>query len=253
MSLTKEAIEYLVEEAAGQLPAYVVLPEHIQDGYLAVKAGVQVGLPPAEPQPRAIMVTTLGSFVDYLEHQSDGLELEKHLIHVEEPDTVRLLGPLQGRHQQRAVVIVAKAVVPTFPFGQFVDLETFNIGLQAAFLDEGDRAAVLRVATRVRKASELTAADDGMTQRVSVRSGIELLEEQKVPNPVSLTPYRTFIEVDQPPGRFVLRLRESKGGDGLHAALFEADGGAWKIAAVDSVVEKLTELLAGAQVPKIIA
>lgn len=71
-----------------------------------------------------------------------------------------------------------------------------------------------------------------------------------VPNPVTLAPYRTFVEVKQPESKFVFRMRKSE--EGPQAALFEADGGAWKIEAMQRVKEFLEDKLVGTGV-KVIA
>lgn len=59
-------------------------------------------------------------------------------------------------------------------------------------------------------------------------------------NPIrKLKPYRTFNEVDQPESEFLLRLSEGGG-----VALYEADGGAWKLQARRNVAEYLKNALA---------
>ncbi|MEB9782308.1 hypothetical protein P4K16_30685, partial [Bacillus cereus] len=58
-------------------------------------------------------------------------------------------------------------------------------------------------------------------------------------NPVQLSPYRTFVEVEQPESKFVFRMRE-----GARCGLFEADGGAWKLEAMNNIKEYLKEALA---------
>jgi len=65
---------------------------------------------------------------------------------------------------------------------------------------------------------------------LSIGSGVASVSEVRVPNPVSMKPYRTFVEVDQPESNFIFRMRE-----GMQAALFEADGGAWKNVAMNNI------------------
>lgn len=67
-----------------------------------------------------------------------------------------------------------------------------------------------------------------------------------VPSPVRLKPYRTFTEVDQPESNFVFRMKEDKY-EGVQCALFEADGGAWKLHAMESIQEYLEEQLEGVE------
>lgn len=59
-----------------------------------------------------------------------------------------------------------------------------------------------------------------------------------VPNPVKLKPYRTFLEVDQPVSEFIFRMKQDKY-DGVLCALFEADGGAWKMEATERIKKYL--------------
>lgn len=77
---------------------------------------------------------------------------------------------------------------------------------------------------------------------ITVKTGIASKGEAIVPNPVHLRPYRTFLEVDQPESDFVFRMKQDKY-DGIQCAVFEADGGAWKMEATHSIKEYLkTEL-----------
>ena len=85
-----------------------------------------------------------------------------------------------------------------------------------------------------------TLADDGVTQSVTARVGIAKLGEAELPNPIRLTPIRTFPELDQPSSLFVLRVRSGAAGSGLPlAALFESDGGAWQNEAIRAACDWL--------------
>jgi hypothetical protein len=55
---------------------------------------------------------------------------------------------------------------------------------------------------------------------------------------VVLAPYRTFVEVTQPESDFVFRMQ-----NGPRCALFEADGGAWKLTAMRHIKEYLQAAL----------
>ena len=74
--------------------------------------------------------------------------------------------------------------------------------------------------------------DDGVSQKVEIKQGIATVAEAVVPNPVVLAPYRSFPEIEQIESEFIFRMRE---GSGIEMALFEADGGAWRIQAIASV------------------
>lgn len=192
-----------------------------------------------EPEPSPLIVGTLTSFVRYVLDNLDGLG-SKVFVHVRSPIEVALVSPLHGRFQQRFEYLVAQA--PDFPgelsfaYGTFLPAESMLIALQALFKDSEDRPRVLRLLGTIREDSIRTSKDDGVTQQVTAAAGITLSEEVEVPNPVNLRPFRTFLEVDQPASRFVLRVRMEKG---PVVALFHADGGAWKLEAVKSIRDYL--------------
>ena len=102
--------------------------------------------------------------------------------------------------------------------------------MQSKFMDSPDRALLLKFAGTVEAGSIAEYGDDGVTQKATVKTGITSKGDAIVPNPVSLTAYRTFIEVEQPAAQYIFRMQQGSGG--VQCALFEADGGAWAIAAM---------------------
>lgn len=100
------------------------------------------------------------------------------------------------------------------------------------------KATILQVVGNLKEDAVRTMTDDGVSQVTAVRTGVATVADVKVPNPVSLRPFRTFIEVDQPESRFIFRMRE-----GGRCAIFEADGGAWKLEAKKNIYNYLKEQL----------
>lgn len=74
--------------------------------------------------------------------------------------------------------------------------------------------------------------------------------EAQIPNPVHLKPYRTFLEVDQPASDFIFRMRDNHGVD---CAIFEADGGAWEMEAMQNIKSYLQKELLGLEQFTVIA
>lgn len=93
---------------------------------------------------------------------------------------------------------------------------------------------MLQVIGNLKESHVNSASDDGVSQSVQINTGVASVATARVPNPVTLQPYRTFLEVKQPESKFVFRMRE-----GMEAALFEADGGMWKIEAKQAIKEYL--------------
>jgi hypothetical protein len=116
--------------------------------------------------------------------------------------------------------------------------------LQTRFCDADKRADILRMLGQVAASEVRTSLDDGITQQVEARAGVAMKAEVSIINPVRLTAFRTFRDIPQPSVDYVLR---AKDGNGLpNFALFEADGGAWKLTTIARVRDWLVENLPGA-------
>ncbi len=184
-----------------------------------------------------VTVKTLTGLVDYVKANIDKLDLSNIICHVESPSKVSLLSCLEEDFHQREYYIRAELEQLQHKFNVYLDGEVFNIMLQSLFVDyetepkQGtDRGLVLRYCANVREVAEGVTLDDGVTQAVTVKKGIAAVETVTMPNPVTLRPYRTFTEVEQPASKFVFRAKE-----GPMFMLTEADGGAWKSEAMKNI------------------
>jgi hypothetical protein len=159
------------------------------------------------------------------------------LIHIESPTEVRVLSTF-NRDKRRNILVQAEALLPTIPFKNFISVEEFIILLQSCFVQSVDRDTLLKVVGNIKEDNVKTTGDDGISQSVTAKTGITAVADVKLPNPVTLKPFRTFVEISQPTCSFVFRMQ-----DGPRAALFEADGGAWKLQAMADIKEYLTKSL----------
>ena len=189
-----------------------------------------------ELRASAIQMNTLTSLVDYLKAGVDKMA-EKMLVQVVSPTKVRVLSMLDADRKREELVEV-EAMIPDFEYGRYMGNERFIIALQSKFIDNDDRALLLKFAGTVKDASIAEYGDDGVTQKATVKTGITSVGDAIVPNPVKLRPFRTFVEVTQPESAFVFRMRQADG-RGIECAIFEADGGAWKNVAMKSIKEYL--------------
>src|SRR5690606_26037278 len=110
--------------------------------------------------------------------------------------------------------------------------------LQSAFVKNDDRDVILKVVGNVKEEDVKTYGDDGVSQSVTAKVGVATVGQVEVPNPVSLKPYRTFAEVEQPESEFIFRMK-----NGPRCSLFEADGGAWKLQAISNIKSYLSAAL----------
>jgi len=175
------------------------------------------------PKAKSIGMNTLTSLVDYIKANIDIMD-DKMIVHVVDPTEVLLYSQLD-LDRVRETVATVSAQIPSFEFGRFIDHESFCIALQSKFIDNEDRALVLKFAGTVEDGTVAQYGDDGITQKATVKTGIASKGDAVVPNPVKLKPYRTFQEIQQPESDFIFRMKSERG---ICCAVFEADGGAWK-------------------------
>ena len=227
--MIKEALQYLVELGKAEEhtingDTYSDKPLHRIDMYI--------------PKANAIEMHTLTSLVDYIKSDVDAMS-EKMIVEVASPTKVNLYSRLDYNRDREKLVSVS-ARVPEFSFNNFMDQEKFCINLQSKFIDDPqtDRSLILKFAGTVEAGTVADYGDDGITQKATVKTGIVSKGDAIIPNPVKLRPYRTFLEVEQPISEFIFRMKQDKY-DGINCAIFEADGGAWQIAATKAIKEYL--------------
>lgn len=235
--MIKEAIAYITSLAVeAQDPKTI----EINGKTYCTKNLTRYGKP---EKAKPIEATTLTSLVDYIKQRRDEL-CEHMIVQVVNPTEVRLYSGLL-EERDREELFTATALLPQFEYGREYSQEGFLISLQSCFQSgkTDDREAVAILASNIVNAQSQTFSDDGITQQAVIKTGITTKEQALVPNPVRLTPYRTFLEVEQPESDFIFRISEGRGGEPVFK-LVAADGGLWKSQAVGNVKKYLEDALA---------
>lgn len=236
--INQEALEYLVGLGMEKEPIL-----KLEQGTYTRENLERVNIPVASK----LTVSTLTGLVDYIKSKLDTLP-EKLLIQVKSPSKVDLYSPLNA-DREREQYISAEAILPNnVQYERFLDTERFNIMLQSAFVDNKDKSILLKYTGLVQNDAVKTIGDNGVSQAVTIKTGVASVGQAEVPNPVTLAPYRTFPEIIQPESKFIFRMKE-----GPSAALFEADGGAWRNQAILGIKEYLKEALKDNENVEIIA
>lgn len=239
--MIKEALQYIVGLSEAKVQDITLADGTVQTYSDKPLHRLQKHIPMVD---KAIEMRTLTSLVDYIKGNIDSMS-DKMIIQVVDPETVVLFSQL-NEERYREKMVVVKARIPDFRFDTYMDQENFCINLQSKFIDDPDtdRALILKFAGTMEAGTIAEYGDDGVTQKATVKTGIASKGEAIVPNPVKLRPYRTFLEVEQPASEFIFRVKQNKY-DGISCAIFEADGGAWKIAATSSIKDYLQFELSG--------
>lgn len=229
----KEALEYAVELRDGQ---EVIYEQKDKVFYDERKASL-VELDPIK-RAETLTVNSLSGLVGYLKSRfCDNERRSPVLLHVESPTKVAVYSALDS-DRKRESLIEATALLDKFPYGRFMNSESFIINVQSLIQRDLDAKAILECASSIRIEGGGDLTDNGVSQTVTVKEGAATLTKAEVPSPAELRPYRTFLEVEQPSSPFVFRI--DKHGD---CALFEADGGIWKHVAMSNIRDFLASEL----------
>lgn len=183
----------------------------------------------------SIRVRSLTGLVSYVQSNFD--TAKKFMIHIESPTSVLVYDALD-RDNKRQSYLKANALLPDITFDRSMQMESFIIQTQAKFIQDENTHNLLKFVGSISEENSRETKDNGVSQSVVAKVGVATVEEVKVPNPLTLRPFRTFVEVPQPSSDFILRLNP-----GPTAALYEADGGSWEINAMHNVREYLDKEL----------
>ncbi len=198
--------------------------------------------PPKLYAPNTVNLATLTGLVEFcINHKEQKGPEDPAVIYIAGPTVVNLYSEPFGPQKQRTYFVKCafeELLGTSFKFGQFYEKEAFNIGLQSLFEPTPERDEILALISSIKKDSSAEWTDNGVSQSVIAKTGIARVGEAKVPNPVLLSPFRTFREIEQPVSPFILRIRDS---DGPECALYEGDGGRWKLIAIQTIKEYLED------------
>lgn len=213
----------------------------------------------APPVSATLPCSTLQGLVDLLNGKfEDATASADLLVQIESPTEVSLVGRKSDEYGRRNVIATATypKACTTFPFGSWLYPESFIIACQQGFQrvkienDDGSFAKdldyVLSIASKITADSTVDHDDDGITQRVAVKQGVTLKTDVALKARVNLSPWRTFAEIDQVVSTFIFRTRVSN--ESPQLAIFEVDGGRWRIDAVAAIKAWLANQITGSPI-----
>lgn len=185
--------------------------------------------------PDTLKLSTLSGLVAMIKHERDTYNTPL-FVRITSPTTVDVFSAMRS-DCQREQPFTTNAELPRFSFNDYYSIESMIIALKSRFALTEDRDYLVKLLGNITDTKSVQTKDDGVTQSVTVNAGIQMLGETKVKPIVTLKPYRTFLEVEQPESEFLIRLKDGQ------AALFEADGGEWRNQAMANIGELLREQL----------
>ncbi len=196
-------------------------------------------IPVERPRVKTLELTTLNSLVKLIQEESTDY-ITPLIVQVSSYDAVEVFAGIQAADRKRENPYHCKAETIHIQFDQKLDYESMMIALKSKFVQTPELLELVKLLGSITEQNSAQASDDGFSQNVVVRKGIALKDNRTINPIVKLKPYRTFAEIDQPESEFLLRLS-----DGANVALYEADGGAWKLEARKRIADYLREALNG--------
>ena len=195
---------------------------------------------PALDKPEKKELTSLDALVKLVKTEAVSiLGIHPLFITVNKFDEVNCFTAInRDERNERAELYTAKAadVVGWNPETK-LGFEQAQIAIQTRFQKTADRDYILRLCSQITCGSKVTYNDNGMATSVVTQKGVALQASETIKPLVSLKPFRTFQEVDQPESLFLIRVDER----GI--SFIEADGGMWKLAARQTVRNFVEESL----------
>ena len=188
------------------------------------------------PHGPALEFNTLKGLCDIVQREiSDYLN---GLIIKANAKSVDVYTDIRFEDAKRDLPYCAEADTPSIYFDRYISYEDMMITLKSKFVPTAERDELIKTLGTIIEENHTALSDDGFTQTVNIKQGIAIVGSKAINPIVRLKPYRTFVEVEQPESEFLIRLRS-----GGEVALFEADGGAWKLQARENIAVYLREKL----------
>jgi hypothetical protein len=196
------------------------------------------------PTPDYVRVHTLSALARYITENIDTLDdmrgsAEQLVCHVVSPEQVDLISFLNPEYRIREHYIRAEKIRVDLPINDWMPLDRMIMGLNSCFQANEHRDQLLQMLSGMRIDAGVTYTDDGTTQEIQTRSGIARVEPVSLPNPITLVPHSTFPEIEQPERGFIVRLNQE--GSNIRCKLLEADNGAWRLTAMQSIAKYIQD------------
>ena len=231
-------IAVLAQEAQGMLDKVAEI-----DGETYATKGL-VHMPKYFPAPVTVELHTLTGFMDIIAAEIS--KAHEYRIVINNYQSVSLISDLDKSPDKDKRHILYETSPPNFqgfPFGSWLDAESFSIKARSLFVINPDLERLLAYIGNIVTEESVQTTDDGITQKAVMKKGTSgaVMVESKIPSLFALKPYRTFPEIKQPESDFLFRIKTEKDMPPAFA-LFEADGGLWQIVAIEIIKSFLKDV-----------
>lgn len=192
---------------------------------------------PIIDHPQTLPLHSLDALVKLV--RTEAANLEQLYITIPNHLSVRCFGHSnpEGRWHRQTYYEVKATDVPGWEEKVQMSFDEMQIALRTRFQQTQDMPYVQKLLSEISTGAKVTFNDNGVATTIVTKKGIDLQSNETIRPIVTLRPYRTFQEVDQPESIFLIRINER----GI--TFVEADGGMWKLKARETVKEFLEKEL----------
>ncbi len=179
--------------------------------------------------PDTLPLQSLDALVQLVRTEALRFTEEDEPLYITVPDhlTVHCFGnPDYEMRCHRQIWYEAKATdVPGWGEKVSMGFEEAQIALRTRFQETADTPYVQKLLSEISCGAKVVYNDNGVATTITTQKGVALQTNESIRPIVTLRPYRTFQEVEQPESIFLIRVNDRGIG------FTEADGGMWKLRA----------------------
>ena len=231
-SILRDAIDRILDLAK---------PTTVEVGHQTLCSKPMHNVTPKRYMPDCADFNTLTGLVDIIRHEG-AMQPWRLFVRVVDARTVVVYTAYTDWDELHPFTHISlyrtTADVPRITTDTPMSHEQAIVELRSLYLPGEDRDYLLDLLSTMSVGEEVTSDDNGVTQTATVKQGVQLKATVPVRPIVTLQPFRTFLEVEQPCSDFLLRVG-SKG----EITLRDADGGAWKLDAKRKIAAWLAQAL----------
>lgn len=192
--------------------------------------------------PDTLTIHSLDALVKLVKTEAVRFLEENERLYITVPDhlTVRCFGsPDYMMRCHRQVHYEARATdVPGWGEKVQLGFEEAQIALRTRFQETPDTIYAMKLLSEICCGAKVVYNDNGIATTVTTQKGVALQSNEQIRPIITLKPYRTFQEVEQPESIFLIRVNDRT------ISFTEADGGMWKLTARQTVKAFLEDKLA---------
>lgn len=237
--MLKEFIEHIQKTTQ---PLIQTLYPEIDTGstFAITNDGEAVELRPTIDHPDTLTLHSLDALVKMVQTEAEPAN-EDAPLYITVPDhlTVRCFGQpdADARYFRQVYYDVKATDVPGWGEKVQMGFEEAQIALRTRFQETPDTLYAMKLLSDICCGAQVVYNDNGVATTVATKKGVALQSNEQVRPIITLKPYRTFQEVEQPESIFLIRVNER----GI--SFTEADGGMWKLKARQTVKTFLEDKL----------